>query len=203
MTTVGGPTMRRVTVCLKALVPLFVAGCLQVEEPEEPALPEELPSQIVFSESNLPAAVELSDEMLQTAKKSVVADFNLDGLEDVAIVEEVDEGAAPAAPANGGTKQPKVAPLKAPEVTVYIRSKPKKGGSVVGGNLYHKAGVIPSVLGKTVKGIASRKTREYTDLVILFKEDSGTTEMVHYQNKGDRFIKIEDVQTEPAPAPSP
>ncbi|MFC1462334.1 hypothetical protein ACFLQU_01900 [Verrucomicrobiota bacterium] len=185
--------MRNVILSAAVLICLVISGCFKPVEPEPEPLPRELPKEIVFATSNLPPPVVIEDETLQTAKNSVVADFNLDGLDDVAIVEEVEEE-----PPSTEPGKPAVAPLsvRPPEVTVYIKAKPRKDGGAIQKNLYHKAGAIPSVLGRTVKGIASRKTVKYTDLVILLKEDDGSTEMVHYQNKGDRFVKIEAVQTE-------
>ena len=191
--------MRNAILSVLVLFCFVVTGCFKPAEPEPEPLPKELPKEIVFAVSNLPPPVVIEQEKLQTAKKSVVADFNLDGLEDVAIVEEVVEespppSADPGKAGKGGVKP--LPPPKPPEVTVYIKAKPREVDGVLQQNLYHKAGAIPSVLGRTVKGIASRKTVKYTDLVILLKEDNGSTEMVHYQNKGDRFIKIEEVETE-------
>lgn len=189
--------MRNIIFFVLALTCLFQSGCFKPAEPEPEPIPTELPAEIVFGPTSLPPPVEIKEETLQTAKKSVVADFNLDGLDDVAIVEEVEEPPPTGEDPKTGKKPASIAPIKPPEVTVYIKAKPKENvGAAAQKNLYHKAGVIPSILGRTVKGIMSRKTQKYTDLVILFKEDDGSTEMVHYQNKGSKFVKVEAVETE-------
>lgn len=187
--------MRNVVLIVGMFLCVITTGCFKPAEPEPEPIPTELPAEIVFEETNLPPPVEIKEETLQTTKNSVVADFNLDGLDDVAIVEEVEEEPPPET-GEPGDKVGPLTPIKPPEVTVYIKAKPTTGGTGVQKNLYHKAGVIPSILGRTVKGIASRKREKYTDLVILFKEDSGTTEMVHYQNRGSKFVKVQDVVQE-------
>jgi len=146
----------------------FAAGC---QPPAEP-ITEEPTRRVAFS--NVTQTV--AEEDIAPAEQSdrVEADFNLDGLMDVALM-RLKDGAAD-------------------EVEIYIRVPPEPSAAgaapLVQGNRYYKAGVIRREKGTKIVGVASRTRGEYTDLVVLISRSSAANEMIHYLNDGSGFSEV-------------
>lgn len=155
-------TVWSVTAC----VCLLLAGC-GVEVPEAPQ--KKMVEEVTFSAAVSNLAVEIEETALADRSQAVVADFNLDGLNDVALVE-----------AAGNDKN---------EVTLYMREKPSE--EYPRQTVYRRAGTIQAPGNGNIVGVASRRRETHTDLIILFRETGGTTELVHFLNKGDRLVRVD------------
>ena len=155
----------RISVSLVALFAL--AGCSESVPPPQPAgLPKEI------SLKNTDEVVPAKDISSKDLAKSVQADFNLDGLKDVALVKQVD---------------PTVN-----ELTIYIK-KPEEPASTSGGqqgSAYYRTATLRDSLDGKLVGIASRQRDKFTDLIILMAHSNAATEMLHYENDGSRFQLI-------------
>lgn len=159
---------------LVAAVVAVCSGCGAEIEPAQERKDVPRPTEIIeFSAADDAEAVVLSDDEVRTSAESVVADFNLDGIDDVAIIQE----------AEGDAK----------EVVVYIGKKEgaKKGRALTFG----MAGSIHSVWNGRIAGIATSRRKKYTDLIILVQREGGPTQMIHYRNSGDKFVLVSDTQT--------
>ena len=100
-------------------------------------------------------------------KNAVRADFNADGLEDVAII-DVSTGAN--------------------QITVYIRKKVP--GNDSDDPVYFEAGSIRRTLEGNIIGLMSRKNGPYTDLIVLLAHPNRPNEMIHYRNDGKQFSEM-------------
>jgi len=146
------------------VVALFaMAGC---SEPVPPPQPEGLPKEI-----SLKNTADVVPETAIEAKdlaKSVQADFNLDGMKDVALVRKV---------------EPDVN-----EVTIYIKKPEESSGSgTTEGSAYYRTATLRDSLNGKIVGVASRQRDKFTDLIILMSHSNAPTEMVQYENDGSRF----------------
>ncbi len=118
---------------------------------------------IIVNPSEVPAAEKA---------KAVQADFNLDGLSDMAYVQKYDSGES--------------------EVAILIQ-KPKgaKDETVV----YYRGGGIRRGIEGKITGVASRIGAKYTDLLVLVAYTNKPNEMISYLNDGSGFREV--VESEP------
>ena len=145
---------------------VVVCGCA----PPEPIVEQRPTNTVSFTN----VAVTVSQDVVNGSgeKGRVEADFNLDGLTDLALI-RVKEGAPD-------------------EVEIFIR-KPASasgGGTVpMAGNAYFRAGIIRRESGTRIVGIASRVHGRYTDLIVLVARAGSRNEMLHYVNDGSGFTE--------------
>ena len=148
-----------------ALAGAVLCGCGR-KEPAEP-----LPTQFSFTATNVVIPVE--ELKIDTNVEIVKADFNRDGVEDIALVEST------------GTREK--------NIVIYIRRKGgQKGLTTQKLKEYYKAGMIRRIINGPVVGLGTKKGQDYVDLVILYEDldKNGSREMIHYQNDGKTFTEI-------------
>jgi len=152
------------------VVALVCVGCGEGEKVEDVPPPQAPPPAKVFSFTNT-TEVATADEIGTVASdRSVRADFNLDGLQDLAVIEPDEEGDT--------------------HVTIYIR-RPMPEGDMSELVSYYKGGWIrPSVDGDVIGVMSSRRDR-YTDLILLLARADGPNAMVHFHSDGNRFTLAE------------
>jgi len=156
---------------LFALVVTILSGCAKEKPP--------VPQPTVFAFTNIDETIPEEEINVAERTKSVVADFNLDGLKDLAILEHADQGRN--------------------EVSIYIRKQDLEGGQAT---IYYKGGAIRRPVEGKIVGIASRVWQKYTDLVLLIAYTNRGDEMVHYRNNGARFTELRYApprETDPTP----
>ncbi len=155
------------SLCVLIVLSAVLCGCA----PPQPAV-ERGPTHYV-SFTNVEASV--SEDVVNQAddKGRVEADFNLDGLMDLALM--------------------RVRPGAPDEVEILIRRPPPVSGDnaapLVAGNVYYRAGVIRREPGTRIVGIASRVRDRFTDLVVLVAREGMRNEMIHYVNDGTGFAE--------------
>ena len=151
------------------VVALICAGCGQ--NPEDVAAPPSQPPQprvFAFTNTAEVATAEEIGEVLPA--RSVKADFNLDGLQDLAVVEEgIEEGET--------------------QVTIYIRRAVTEGGvsELVS---YYRGGWIQSATDGDIIGVMSSRRQQYTDLILLVARPDGPNAMVHFHSDGSSFSLV-------------
>ena len=145
-----------------ALSVLFLAGC-----GEEPPVVEQAPSSFAFTATT--DVVSAEERGKQDAGTSVEADFNRDGWKDLAVV----------TPSANGENV----------VSVYLRRPDPESPTRV---TYYRGGTIERPLEGKIIGVASKRTREFVDLIVLVEREGGPNEMIHYHNDGSLF-REEDV----------
>ena len=91
----------------------------------------------------------------------IYADFNRDGLKDVAVLEENTNALT--------------------DVVIYIR---RPSSTEV---TYYRGGAISRKLDGKIIGIGSSRRDEHTDLVLVVTRTTGTNEFVHFYNTGGEF----------------
>jgi len=155
------------SLCVLVALSVVLCGCA----PPQPVV-EQGPTRYV-SFTNVEASVS-EDVVNQTDDKGrVEADFNLDGLTDLALM--------------------RVRPGAPDEVEILIRQPPVVSGDnaapLVAGNVYYRAGVIRREPGTRIVGIASRVRGRFMDLVVLAAREGARNEMIHYVNNGSGFTE--------------
>jgi len=110
------------------------------------------------------------DEDKKTTTKNIVrADFNFDGLMDVAIVDD-----------STGEHHDQVLIYIQKAIPVDPNADP----------IYYKAGAIRQSLEGNIIGLMSRKQGRYTDLTVLIKRENGRNRMILYRNDGQKFTEV-------------
>ncbi len=131
------------------------------------------PSQTFsYIETNEVATAEeagFDEEQKTTSKNIVRADFNFDGLMDVAIVDN-----------NGGSEND--------QVLIYIQKAIPLDPTA--DPIYYRAGTIRQSLEGDIIGLMSRKQGRFTDLTVLIKRDNGHNRMILYRNDGKQFTEV-------------
>ena len=145
-----------------------LAGCGQPEPPKretvtavvaEPEAPRD-----VFPFTSTNQTVTRRDIRLTAETPSVTADFNHDGLADIAVASE----------SPGGENT----------ITLYVQ----KPASAAGGETeYYRAGSIPNATDGRIIGLMSRKREEFADLILLVTRTNRPNEMLRYYNDGSGF----------------
>lgn len=144
---------------------IFAFGCAEKIEPPKPEA--EQPTAFAFTNTD---ETVVADRIDIENKKSVVADFNLDGLDDLAALSEMDNGVN--------------------EVAIYIQKQTSPSEPAGAKKTYYKAATIKRVTEGKIIGIASRRQKNLTDLIVLVSHANQNNEMIHYQNDGMQFIQM-------------
>ena len=156
-----------VPVTVFILASALVSGCAGSEEKAE-VEPED---SAVISFTNIFQTVADEELDVEEEGKTVMADFNMDGLPDMAVVHDT-------SPTNS-------------EVSIYIR-KPDAGREMVDAMVsYYRVGTIREALGGRIVGIASARREKYTDLILLVNHPERGNEMIQYRNDGEGLKRVQ------------
>ena len=156
------------------LTAVLFSGCTKKAEEKK----EEGPKKISFT--NKVEVVKAEEITIVAEDQRVKADFNLDGIPDLAVVD-------PEAGTDG-------------EVSIYIRV-PKEEEQVEPGEedkagteelaQYYVAGRITEFQDGTISGLASSRRKNFIDLIMLVTYADGRgSRMIHYQNDGTNFTEV-------------
>lgn len=170
--------MRCITVAL-ILALLLPMGCGKQKKnvaPRRAPLPE-LPATVSFSATN--EIVEAEKIVVEKTDKSVTADFNLDGLQDVVMIEHTPAGKE--------------------QVSIYIRKPspvapqdPAAPVFDVKTVSFFKAGIIlPLTNGEIIGLMTHRGKDKYTDILLVVQCEDNRNEIVLYRNEGDQFVRAD------------
>jgi hypothetical protein len=148
-----------------AIALALLSGCGR----KEPAV--QLPTAFSFTATNI---VVRAEEFIARPEVEVVkADFNRDGIEDMAVVEN--------------------SKVREKRIVIYIQRKGEKAGLATERiKEYYEAGTIRRVITGPVVGLGTKKSGAHVDLLILYEDPDrgGSREMVHYRNDGKNFTEI-------------
>ncbi|MGD9873469.1 MAG: hypothetical protein AB7T27_04280 [Kiritimatiellia bacterium] len=179
--------MQRTTL-LMLILSLAAFGCAKKEEPAalSPA-PAEPPAEVPFTSTEEVVARE-DIQMAEEQNKTVTADFDMDGLEDLAVVDPRDghQNEVNIYIQKPEEKQAQPAPSTAPAAPAggaASLTSPEKGKIQ-----YYKAGVIRQPKDGTVIGLMIRKRKDITDLLVLLQDQTLNNQMLHYLNDGQKFF---------------
>ena len=126
---------------------------------EEPVFPMKQPFEAVET-------IPLEKLNISDHTKVVRADFNMDKLEDIALIEEDKTGQS--------------------SLSIYLR---KKTGGLR--ELYYKAVGIQQDGDYTITALMSRRGEEGTDLIVIINYPDNRKEMVHYRSDGKAFHEVD------------
>lgn len=146
---------------------IIVSGCSKKEAPE-PAQSEVDPTPEAFPITSTEVVIEENELPDVEMQKRVLADFNQDALDDIALVEESDTGES--------------------TVSIYLQ---RKGGSPA--RSYYKAGGISMNGDFNVTALMSKSGKDYTDLIVIQQYTDSRKEMVHFRTHGTEFREVERV----------
>jgi hypothetical protein len=156
---------------------VFVSGCTKQMPVPERVNPKAAPGLGFFSFKSTGEVVSVEQIKPKDENHVVRADFNRDGILDMAVVRE--EGA------------------NACEVDVFIR-KPYSSGQTAGkpNTLFFKGGVIQRLLGTGriggIVGSIGEEGSDLTDLILLVVCSNRPNEMIRYRNNGSGFFEAFD-----------
>ncbi|MDA1043755.1 MAG: hypothetical protein O3C57_00880 [Verrucomicrobia bacterium] len=151
---------------------LAASGCSKKDAPEA-AAPEPAPTQAAtapkaFSITATDVVVEEEELPEVSMQKRVLADFNQDDLDDIALVEQ-----------NGTGKS---------TVSIYLQ---KRDDSLT--RKYYKAGGISMNGEFNVTALMSKSGKDFTDLIVIQQYSPENKEMVHFRTRGTDFKEVERV----------
>ena len=152
---------------------LIFSSC---SKPQQKEPPPPLPKTFAFTDTNtVIAASEI--ESPENDKNSLKADFNQDGLSDLAIIKKE------------GENQNKV--------DIYIRMKPETAAAAGSESplasaeaRYFKGGTIQRPLEGRIIGIASAAEGKVVNIVILVSHTNQPNEWIQYRNDGGSFTEV-------------
>lgn len=157
--------LRLQTVILASLILVSCGGKKKIEPPPQP--PQR---SFTFTETNsIVTASEL--EGAENAGKALKADFNLDGLDDLAVIRG--QGHAQS------------------EVDIYIQEKAESDGTGGGETRFFRGGTIRRHDDGRIIGLVSKSNKEIVDIILLVTYSNRPNEMIHYQNDGKSFTEVE------------
>ncbi|HNR93732.1 MAG TPA: hypothetical protein PKK36_03885 [Kiritimatiellia bacterium] len=162
------------------LLVVLAFGCAK-KEPAAAPLPEQPPAEVPFTATNevvMREEIQIADE-----RKAVEADFDMDGLDDLAVIDpreghQNEVNIFIQKPAD----EPSAAPAAAAAASGARLVSPEKGKMV-----YYRAGVIRQPADGTVIGLMIRKRKDITDLLVLLQDETLNNQMLHYFNDGKKF----------------
>lgn len=161
----------RIFVFMIFLVAVMASGCgKRALDKGTPAPPAPVTS-FEFTSTN--KVVTKEDMKIDDERKIVKADFNMDGLSDLAVIRS--DG------------------ISTNEVTIYIKKPfPATESSARVKTYYYQAGAVRRPLeGGRITGIASHVGEKAVDLIILVSYTNRPNDMIHYYNDGKRFAEKE------------
>ena len=147
---------------MKAILPCVL--CLCSCRADRKTEPPEVPPAFSFAATN--ETVEAREIPMEKSSRFVTADFNMDGLQDLAIIETAEDGDR--------------------QVSLYIR-KSVSNGEMKDLISYYKGGAIRLPTADNIIGIMSRRRERFTDLILLMARPGSTNEMIHFHNNGAQF----------------
>lgn len=153
---------------------LLLSACSKPEPEVREEPPAPLPKTFAFTETNtLVAASEI--ESIGDEKTALKADFNQDGLSDIAIIRK-----------EGGVQN---------KVDIYIQKKTAPSEDTGGTAstteaIYFKGGTIQRPTEGEITGIASRAEKRVVDIIILVTHSNKPNDWIHYRNDGASFTEV-------------
>ena len=163
------------------LVVALAAGCAKKEPPvAAPPATEEPPAEVSFTATN--EVVVREDIQIADERKAVEADFDMDGLDDLAVID----------PREGHQNEVNIFIQKPAEEPPATGTPPEAAGTQIasqekGKIAYYHAGVIRQPQSGTVIGLMIRKRKDLTDLLVLLQDETLNNQMLHYFNDGQKF----------------
>ena len=158
--------LRMQTIILASLILVSCGGKKETEAPPPP----EAQKTFTFTETNsIVTASEL--EGSENASKTLKADFNLDGLNDLAIIRS-----------QGGAQS---------EVDIYIQERTDSEGTEATEKTFFRGGTIKRHDDGRIIGLVSKSNKQIIDIILLVTYSNRPNEMVHYQNDGTSFTEIQ------------
>lgn len=165
-------------VSVLTLTILAAAGCSKTPPPPAPPPPPPAPAapapvaeaepDTSFGFTNTAEAVSADRIKGADRTSSVAADFNRDGLADLAVVEKTENDSGQ-------------------QVSIYIQKPPDPTGEKPATTVYYKGGAIRQPPEGKIQGVMTRQRGGYTDLILLVSGAAGKPKMVHYRNDGQQF----------------
>lgn len=164
--------MNITSVLLFASISVLLTSCSRPEKLN--VTPQEAPKSFSFTQTNaVVAASEIQSE--DNDKRSLQGDFNLDGLNDLAIIR-----------AEGEIRN---------QVDIYIQNKAAEKASGPGqgaaGITFFKGGTITRPSDGSIIGLASKTDNKMVDIIMLISFTNRPNEMIHYKNDGTSFTEVE------------
>ena len=144
---------------------ILLVGCSKAKNPKQ-----EKPDYSKVSFSNATEVVTASEIKKYRKTKVVKADFNMDKLEDLAVMHEYGDNAT--------------------EVSIFLQKPRRTKSDDVS---YFKAGAIRPGDGGKIVGVASKKTGKYTDLILLVAYSEQENRMICYKNNGTGFNEVSQI----------
>jgi len=138
------------------------AGCGGTREEPPPAVK---PAATVFSFTNTVETVSGDEITVAEKGRLVEADFDLDGLSDLAVVEKDEDGGS--------------------RVGIYILRR--GAGPDAQGSLYYRGGWVRPVVAGDIIGVISSRRDGFTDLILLASQSNAPNAMLHFTSDGRSF----------------
>jgi len=152
------------------IVPFFTTSCAKKEI--EPAPPPPSPNTFAFTDTSTTIAASEIDTA-DNAKRSLKADFNLDGLSDLAVIK-----------AEGEIQN---------KVEIYIQKARKSGSDAANPEpTFFRGGTIERPNDGKIIGLASKVDKEMADIILLITYSSSPNKFIHYRNDGKSFTEVQD-----------
>ncbi len=179
---------------LLVLALLSCTGCSKQETPPPPPSGPALPKTVTFTDTN---EVVAGEQVVVTEKsKAVTADLNLDGLQDVVMIEEAPDGREQVSiyirkPVPDALPTPPTTPPPTPPALEPAKPPPPEPVFEVDMVSFYRAGVIHPLSSGRIIGLMTKRGRDaHTDILIVVAHPDGHNEIVHYQNEGTRFVMV-------------
>jgi hypothetical protein len=150
------------------LVSLILVSCGKKQETVVPPPPQQ--KTFEFTQTN--TIVDASElESAENANKALKADFNLDGLNDLAIIR------------TSGNAQS--------EVDIYIQRKTDATTAQdSGGTSFFRGGTISRPNDGKIIGLVSRANKKMVNIILLITYSNRPNEMIQYRNDGASFTEV-------------
>ena len=171
---------------------VVVLGCSKPQEKVEPKTwvdVDDIGLEIPFASTDGVEKVVIDKKEMAEASKVMMTDFNLDGVKDMVVVTDLETEEKEKAEETGNAGE---APEKNKEITVYIGAENDPADSNITVQSYFKIASIRSSGDRKIVGVATGRRKGRVDLIILVRYGDQSTEMIHYRNKGDRFVRVEE-----------
>jgi hypothetical protein len=151
------------------LVSLILVSCGKKQETVIPAPPQQQKTFEFTQTNTIVSASEL--EGSENANKALKADFNLDGLSDLAIIR------------TRGNAQS--------EVDIYIQKKTDATTAQDSGEAsFFRGGTISRPNDGKISGLVSSANKKMVNIILLITYSNRPNEMIQYQNDGASFTEV-------------
>lgn len=150
------------------LASLMLVSCGRKKETEPP--PPATQKIFTFTETNsVITASELEES--ENADKALKADFNLDGLSDLAIIRSQGQ-------AQSG-------------VDIYIQERTDSEDTEGAEKRFFRGGTITRHDDGKIIGLVSKANKKIIDIILLVTYSNRPNDMIHYRNDGTSFTEIQ------------